>query len=322
MNSRDDHVSENRRFWNEYAPSWVARAHRAWKSEPSWGVWSVPETELRLLPDGLDGLDSIELGCGTGYVSAWLARRGARATGLDLSEEQLATAAALRHDHDVDVHFVHGNAEQTPFPDERFDFAISEYGAAIWCDPHVWLPEARRILRPGGRLVFYGNHPLAQVCQAPDGSGTTVQMHRSYFELGRTDWTDALVDPGGIEFDLQIGQWTDLFTYLGFVVDRYVEVQAPPGDEEVAVGTSRSWARRWPAEQAWLVSLPSSLSPSAKPAQLELAAVGDDHVGAGGAALASHGFHGLHDVQAVDDLSEDRVFAVEPAGDDGGDEEL
>ena len=50
-----------------------------------------------------------------------------------------------------------GNAEATPFPDASFDFAISEYGAAIWCDPYKWIPEAARLLRPGGRLHFLGN---------------------------------------------------------------------------------------------------------------------------------------------------------------------
>jgi hypothetical protein len=48
------------------------------------GRWDVPEDELHLLPK-LDGLDAIELGCGTGYVSSWLARRGAHPVGLDHS---------------------------------------------------------------------------------------------------------------------------------------------------------------------------------------------------------------------------------------------
>ena len=131
MSGSAEHVTENRRYWNGYAPEWVQRGRRAWASEPSWGVWSVPETDLQLLPGRLDGLDSVELGCGAGYVAGGLARRGARATGVDLSEAQLVTAAALRRAHGLDVRFVHDNAEQTPFRDERFDFAISEYGAAI-----------------------------------------------------------------------------------------------------------------------------------------------------------------------------------------------
>ncbi|WP_216843803.1 methyltransferase domain-containing protein [Phytoactinopolyspora alkaliphila] len=46
-----------------------------------------------MLPPTLQGKDVIELGCGTAYVSAWMARRGARPVGLDNSAEQLATTA-------------------------------------------------------------------------------------------------------------------------------------------------------------------------------------------------------------------------------------
>ena len=59
-----------------------------------WGIWAIPESELRVLPD-VDGKDVIELGCGTGHWSAWLARRGARVVGLDNSARQLETARRL-----------------------------------------------------------------------------------------------------------------------------------------------------------------------------------------------------------------------------------
>ena len=73
-----EHVQRNREAWDKWSPEWVDRGRRGWSAEPSWGIFGIPETELRLLPDDLAGLDTIELGCGTGYVSAWLARRGAR----------------------------------------------------------------------------------------------------------------------------------------------------------------------------------------------------------------------------------------------------
>ncbi len=251
------HIAENRNFWNDHAPQWVERGHRAWVAEPRWGTWSVPESELGLLPDDLTGQRSIELGCGTGYVSAWLARRGAAATAVDLSEEQLSTAAGLSAEHGLPVQLVHANAEATPFRDEQFDFGISEYGAAIWCDPHVWIPEARRLLRPGGRLVIFGNHPLAMVCAAPDGSDIDDRLHRPYFRLHSIDWREAEEDPGGIEFNLPISEWMTLFTEVGFTVERYIEVRAPAGDEDTKFFVPRSWARQWPAEQAWILSLPT-----------------------------------------------------------------
>jgi 2-polyprenyl-3-methyl-5-hydroxy-6-metoxy-1,4-benzoquinol methylase len=87
-----DHALANRTSWDADADAWVERGRVSWASEEiSWGIWGVPESELGLLPD-VAGLDTAELGCGTGYVSSWLARRGARAVGLDNSGRQLATA--------------------------------------------------------------------------------------------------------------------------------------------------------------------------------------------------------------------------------------
>lgn len=78
------HAQRNREYWDDQAADYVEPGLRSWSTaDPSWGIWGIPETELRLLPDDLAGQDAIELGCGTGYVSAWLARRGARPVGID-----------------------------------------------------------------------------------------------------------------------------------------------------------------------------------------------------------------------------------------------
>src|SRR5437588_4094847 len=141
-----EHVQRNRAAWDQWAPDWVASGRRNWQEEPSWGVWGIPESEVHLLPD-VAARDTIELGCGTAYVSAWLARRGARVTGIDNSAEQLKTARALQEEFGLSFPLIHGNAEQVPLPDASFDLAISEYGASIWCDPYCWIPEAARLLR-------------------------------------------------------------------------------------------------------------------------------------------------------------------------------
>ena len=164
-----DHVRRNRAEWDRWAVDYVANGERSWKlgpGEEKWGVWDIPESSLRILPDDLDGLDTIELGCGTGYVSAWLARRGARPVGIDNSEAQLATARRLQAEHGIEFPLIHGNAETVPLPDASFDLAISEYGASIWADPYRWVPEAARLLRPGGRLMFLVNGLILTLCAA------------------------------------------------------------------------------------------------------------------------------------------------------------
>jgi SAM-dependent methyltransferase len=133
--SLPEHVIRNRAYWDELASDYVEDGRRKWASaEPVWGIWEVPESELGVLPADLDDRDSIELGCGTGYVSAWLARRGARPVGIDNSEAQLATARALQTEHALEFPLLHGSAEAVPLPDASFDLAVSEYGASIWCE--------------------------------------------------------------------------------------------------------------------------------------------------------------------------------------------
>ena len=116
--------------------------------EPTWGIWNVAETQASVLPADLEDRDTVELGCGTGYVSAWLARRGARPAGLDNSAAQLATARQLQDQFGARFPLVHGSAEQAPFAATSFDLAISKYGASIWCAPYAWIPEAARLPRP------------------------------------------------------------------------------------------------------------------------------------------------------------------------------
>jgi SAM-dependent methyltransferase len=244
-----DHVARNRVYWDGMAASYVQPGRANWSSEPSWGMFGVPESEVRILPD-VDGRDVIELGCGTAYVSAWLARRGARVVGIDGSEAQLATARALQEEHGLHFPLVFGNAEEVPFPDASFDLAISEYGAAIWCDPYRWIPEAARLLRPGGRLVFLGNGTLLTLT-APDTEAegaADATLKRDYFGMHRFEWPDS----DGVEFHLGYGDWIRLLRGSGFEVENLVELRPSATATTRYPWVTVEWARRWPAEEVWV----------------------------------------------------------------------
>ncbi|MEM7141879.1 MAG: class I SAM-dependent methyltransferase [Actinomycetota bacterium] len=243
-----DHVAENQRHWDAMAGQWVGPGERAWASEPSWGLWQVPESELALLPDDMTGMDAIELGCGTAYISAWMARRGATVTAVDTSAEQLATASRLMGEHELELTLVHANAETVPAPDASFDFAINEYGAAIWCEPETWLREAHRLLRPGGRLVFLANHPMAITCAPLDGAPVGDRLARSYFDLHTIDWREVEIDPGGVNFALPISGWVSLFNEIGFAIDDIHEPQAADGAQTFDGFIEAEWASAWPSE--------------------------------------------------------------------------
>ena len=152
----DNHVLRNRAVWDQWAAGYADGGLRNWAAaEPSWGIWKIAEAQARVLPPDLEGLDSIELGCGTGYVSAWLARRGVCPVGLDNSSAQLTTARELQQRFGLRFPLFQDNAERAPFDDASFDLAITEYGASIWCDPYAWIPEAACLLRPGGQLISW-----------------------------------------------------------------------------------------------------------------------------------------------------------------------
>jgi 2-polyprenyl-3-methyl-5-hydroxy-6-metoxy-1,4-benzoquinol methylase len=103
-----EHVTENRRYWDGMAHEWVVFGERAWAREARWGMWAIPNADLPLLTDDMHGKRAIELGCGTGYVSAWMRRRGASVYAIDNSEAQLATARRLSDLHGLDdIEWVH-----------------------------------------------------------------------------------------------------------------------------------------------------------------------------------------------------------------------
>ena len=166
----------------------------AWRAARSTGASSkfLRPTFTSSTPNDLTGLDAIELGCGTAYVSAWLARRGARVVGIDNSPKQLETARRLQAEHGLDFPLLLGNAETVPYPDGAFDFAISEYGAALWADPYEWIPEASRLLRPGGSLVFLTNSVLAYLT-VPDveaDGAADERLKRPQFGMYCITWPD------------------------------------------------------------------------------------------------------------------------------------
>ena len=114
------------------------------------------------------GRDILEFGCGAAQWSIALAKAGARPVGLDLSEKQLEHARRLMVEAGVDFPLVHASAEAVPLPDESFDIVFCDYGAMTFADPYATVPEAARLLRPGGLLAFCGATPLVEMCYPED----------------------------------------------------------------------------------------------------------------------------------------------------------
>lgn len=250
LGSEPDHVAANRAEWDGQAPSYVGPGERAWTAtEPYWGIFSIPDAEVRAFPD-VAGRDVVELGCGTGYVSAWCARAGARSViGLDNSPEQLATASRLQGEHDLAFPLIWGDAEHLPLRDASVDVAISEYGAAIWCDPHRWIAEAGRVLRPGGTLTFLGNS-LLSILAANDFEDETAtnELQRPQRGLHHVRWPDT----DSSEFHVSHGEMIRILRHNDFEILDLVELYAPEGATTSYTFVSPEWSTAWPCEEIWI----------------------------------------------------------------------
>jgi SAM-dependent methyltransferase len=249
-----DYVAINREGWTRANAEYTdARARDAWaQAEPTWGKWHIPETEVRLLPE-VAGKDVVELGCGTAYFGAWLKRAGARrVVGIDITPAQLETARRMNHEFGLGLELIEANAEETGLPDASFDLAVSECGASIWCDPARWIPEAARLLRPDGELLFLRGSTLSILC-APDEGPTTDRLVRPQKGLYRLDWPETEADDAGVEFHPGAGDLFRILRASGFELLDLVELFALEDavDHEYYPYPPAEWAKRWPSEEVW-----------------------------------------------------------------------
>ena len=253
MSELPEHVARNRADWDAHAGDWIESGRRNWAcDEPSWGIFGVAQSQLHVLPADLDGLDVVELGCGTGYVSAWLARRGARPPwGSTTPSVSWRPRTCCRRSSGSRSRL----CTATPRPRRSRTRASTSRspstGRASGADPYEWIPEAARLLRPGGRLVFLVDTPLAIMC-APDAESEPAGEHllRPYFGMHRVEW------PGddSVEFHLPHGELiAGPPLRAGFEIEALTEVQVPEGATTRFPHATVEWARRWPYEEIWKV---------------------------------------------------------------------
>lgn len=252
-----DVLNQNRDYWDQKAPAYAA--HQTWSDDVDWGIHAIgDEAAGNIFPD-VNGRDVLEIGCGTGYVSWWAMQRGARVNvGLDNSPAQLATATERAAEKGVTLPLVWGDGHHLPFADNSFDVAINEYGAAIWCDPHIWIPEAARVLRPGGLIWFLGNSVQFMLC-APEFEQQLAEpkMLRPQRGMHRMEW----IDTPNVEFHVSHGEMISILTAAGFVVEAlhelYSTAETPQGFYGLADG---AWASQWPIEEVWVARKPPVVS--------------------------------------------------------------
>lgn len=117
-------------------------------------LWSQPGRDLAA-GLGVAGLDTIDLATGTGTTAIALAQHGAQTViGVDVTPQLLKEAKRRSAASDCDIIFVEADMSATGLPTASADLVISTVGLIFAENPRQALEEARRLIRPGGRIVF------------------------------------------------------------------------------------------------------------------------------------------------------------------------
>ena len=208
-------------------------------------MWSIPEVELHVLGEVRDK-DVLELGCGAAQWSIALSKLGARCVGLDNSERQLAHARRLMAEGGVAFPLVHASAGAVPLADAAFDIVFCDHGAMSFADPERTVPEAARLLRPGGLFAFNAATPVHFICWDEPQDRVSDRLRANYFERTSDDDGEAVV------FSRTYGDWIRLFRRHGFAIEDLIELRPPEGAASTYTDyVTYDWARTWPAEQIW-----------------------------------------------------------------------
>lgn len=236
-------VRANRGYWDNSAEEYLAE-HGSFlgASEFTWCPEGIHESDVNLLGD-VHRRQILEVGCGAGQCSRWLAEEGAIATGVDVSAGMLEQASRLQREHPLSDDatpptFLHADARQLPFASNSFDVAFSSYGALPFVkDAEVVLAEVARVVRPGGRWAFSTTHPMRWMFpDVPGEAGLTVEY--SYFD--RTPYVEISADgqPVYAEHHRTMGDWVNLLVTAGFTIDSVTEPEWPESNQTAWGGWS------------------------------------------------------------------------------------
>jgi SAM-dependent methyltransferase len=243
-----EHELRNREFWDADADDYQAVHGDQLARGKVWGAWAVPETQLGILGE-VAGLDVLEYGCGGAQWSIALAGEDARVVALDQSRNQLGHAARNVGDADAAVQLLCASGEALPLRDASFDLVFCDHGATSFCDPTHSVPEIARVLRPGGHLVFNKETVLHALCY-----DTARERHGDRLRVPYFGSRLHASDNGTADFHVPYGEWIRLFRANGLMVEDLVEVEPPKGASTTYNDFVQiDWARRWPAEEIWVV---------------------------------------------------------------------
>jgi SAM-dependent methyltransferase len=224
--SNAESATAARRWWDSDADAyWAEHGDFLGTADFVWCPEGLREADVRLLGDVRDRL-ILEIGCGTAPCARWLAGRGARVTGLDISAGMLDRATSLTP-AGSGVGLVQADAARLPFRHASFDVACSAYGAIPFLgDLAPMFREVARVLRPGGLWTFAITHPV-RWCFSDDGGPAGLTARNSYWDRRAYVELDAAGQVGYAEHHHTIGDVVRALAATGFRLTDLVEPEWP-----------------------------------------------------------------------------------------------
>lgn len=182
-----------------------------------YGPGAPFEDTLKLLGN-LRGKKVIEIGCGGAQCGIAMAKKGAKVTGIDQSEEQLKFAKQLAEKNKVKINLIQGSFQNlSKLKSNNYDLAFSAFAFQYSPDIKKVFKQVHRILKKKGLFVFSLDHPFFDIINTK-----TLKIEKSYFETGK--YTEKMSE--GPDLILYSHKISDLFNALvesGFEVEKIVE---------------------------------------------------------------------------------------------------
>jgi ubiquinone/menaquinone biosynthesis C-methylase UbiE len=198
------------------------------------GLAGAPEwPALRNMLPSVEGLRVLDLGCGFGAFARWARAAGAaKVVGVDLSEKMLNRARALTQD--AGVTYCQANMENLTLADASFDLVYSSLALHYLEDFEAVCITIRRLLAPGGHLVFSVEHPIFTAPSHPgwrtEADGSRVWPLDSYLLEGKrvTDW----IMPDVVKYHRTVSGYVNTLLAQNFHLVRLEEWR--PSQEQIA----------------------------------------------------------------------------------------
>ena len=243
--------------WDRYADEYQA-THGGFLGNTGfvWGPEGLTEEEAGVLGD-VAGRDVLEVGCGAAQCSRWLAGRGARPVGVDLSVEILRPARRRDASSGAAVPVAAADATALPLADGSFDLACSSHGAVPFvADSAALQREVARVLRPGGRWVFSLTHPF-RWCFPDDPGPRGLVARESYWDRRAYVEQDGDGAASYVEHHRTVGDHVREVVAAGLRLVDLVEPEWPEGHDQVWGAWSPTRGRVIPGTAVFVCEKPA-----------------------------------------------------------------